>query len=101
MLGNKQYRLTKRMKWAPRIIGLASISLVLTATGFGIHIGLIAKRNPFLIWLIIGFPYLIASVLLFNSRLLSRKTLTGQQGTYPSVSLAALDDIKYLKRGVN
>ncbi len=54
---------------------LASILLVLTAVGFGIHIGLVAGRNHFLVWLIMGFPYLIASVLFFNSWLLSRKTL--------------------------
>ncbi len=54
---------------------LASILLVLTAVGFGIHIGLYAGRNHFLAWLMVGFPYLIASVLFFNSWLLSRKTL--------------------------
>ncbi|MBA7471699.1 hypothetical protein ES703_74388 [subsurface metagenome] len=53
----------------------ASILLVLTAAGFGIHIGLCAGRNHFLAWLMVGFPYLIASVLLFNSWLLSKKTL--------------------------
>lgn len=137
MLGNKQYRLAKRMRWAARIVGLlaagfilamligeavaevltgawgttsqadiiqgsligllgvigladcivswwrerlASILLVLTAVGFGIHIGLFAGRNHFLAWLMIGFPYLIASVLLFNSWLLSRKILEEQKG---------------------
>ena len=135
MLGNKQYRLAKRMRWAARIIGLltagvilvmligeavtevlaegwkpidadivagmligvlgaiglagcivswwrerlASILLVLTAVGFGIHIGLCAGRNHFLAWLMVGFPYLIASVLFFNSWLLSRKTLEEQK----------------------
>ena len=131
MLGSKQYRLAKRMRWAARIIGLlaaglclfmligstvaevltgawettsqtdiiqgsligvlgaiglggsivswwrerlASILLVLTAIGFGVHIGICAGRNHFLVWLMMGFPYLIASVLLFNSWLLSRKT---------------------------
>ncbi len=59
---------------------LASILLVLTAVGFGIHIGLVAGRNHFLVWLIMGFPYLIASVLFFNSWLLSRKTLGEQKG---------------------
>jgi len=54
---------------------LASILLVLTAAGFGIHIGLCAGRNHFLVWLMMGFPYLIASVLFFNSWLLTRKTL--------------------------
>jgi len=136
MLGSKQYRLAKRMRWAARIIGLlaaglilvmligstvaevlaegwkpisadtvvgiligvlgaiglagcivswwrerlASILLVLTAIGFGVHIGLFAGRNHFLVWLMMGFPYLVASVLLFNSWLLSRKTLEGQKG---------------------
>ncbi len=59
---------------------LASILLVLTAAGFGIHIGLVAGRNHFLVWLMMGFPYLVASVLLFNSWLLSRKTLGEQKG---------------------
>ncbi len=58
---------------------LASILLVLTAAGFGIHIGLCAGRNHFLVWLMMGFPYLIASVLFFNSWLLSRKTLGEQK----------------------
>ena len=58
---------------------LASILLVLPAAGFGIHIGLFAGRNHFLAWLMMGFPYLIASVLFFNSRLLSKKTLEEQK----------------------
>ena len=53
---------------------LASILLVLTAIGFGIHIGLCAGRNHFLVWLVMGFPYLIASVLLFISWRLLKKT---------------------------
>ena len=53
---------------------LASILLVLTAIGFGIHIGLCAGRNHFLAWLMIGFPYLVASVLFFTSWRLSKKT---------------------------
>jgi len=53
---------------------LASILLVLTAIGFGIHIGLGAGRNHFLVWLVMGFPYLVASVLLFISWRLSRET---------------------------
>ena len=60
---------------------LASILLVLTAVGFGVHIGLFAGRNHFLAWLMVGFPYLIASVLFFNSWHLSRKTLEEQKGT--------------------
>ncbi len=58
---------------------LASILLVLTAAGFGVHIGLFAGRNHFLVWLMMGLPYLIASVLFFNSWLLSRKTLEEQK----------------------
>ena len=54
---------------------LASILLVLTAVGFGIHIGLVAGRNHFLVWLMMGFPYLVASVLFFISWRLSKKTL--------------------------
>ena len=58
---------------------LSSLLLALTAAGFGIHIGLCAGRNHFLAWLMIGFPYLIASVLLLNSWLLSRKTPEKQE----------------------
>ena len=58
---------------------LASILLVLTAIGFGIHIGLFAGRNHFLVWLMMGFPYLIASVLFFYSWRLSGKTLGKQK----------------------
>ena len=59
---------------------LASILLVLTAVGFGVHIGLFAGRNHFLVWLMMGLPYLIASVLLFNSWQLSKKILEEQKG---------------------
>jgi len=59
---------------------LAGILLVLTAAGFGIHIGLCAGRNHFLAWLMMGLPYLIASVLLFNSWQFSRKILEEQKG---------------------
>ncbi|GAI15578.1 unnamed protein product [marine sediment metagenome] len=58
---------------------LASILLVLTAIGFGVHIGLFAGRNHFLVWLMMGLPYLIASVLLLNSWQLSRKILEEQK----------------------
>ena len=53
---------------------LASILLVLTAIGFGIHIGICAGHNHFLAWLMVGFPYLIASVLFFVAWQLSQKT---------------------------
>ena len=46
---------------------LAAILLVLTAVGFGIHIGIYAGRNHFLAWLMLGFPYLVAAMLLFYS----------------------------------
>ena len=53
---------------------LASLLLFLTAVGFGIHIGIYAGRNHFLAWLMVGFPYLIASVLLFVSLQFSQRT---------------------------
>ena len=53
---------------------LSAILLVLTAVGFGIHIGICAGRNHFLAWLIIGLPYLVAGILIFSSWRLSRKT---------------------------
>ncbi|HEY92454.1 MAG TPA: hypothetical protein G4O17_01745 [Dehalococcoidia bacterium] len=129
MLESKQYHLTKRMRWAGRVIGLlaagflltmligtaiaevltegwepittdiegvllgvlgiialagciaswwrdrlAGILLILTAAGLGIHIGLCAGRNHFLAWLMMGFPYLAAGVLLLTAWRLSRKT---------------------------
>ena len=45
----------------------AAILLVFTAVGFGIHIGIYAGRNHFLAWLMLGFPYLVAAMLLFYS----------------------------------
>ena len=53
---------------------LSAILLVLTAVGFGIHIGICAGRNHFLAWLIIGLPYLVAGILILSSWRLSRKT---------------------------
>ena len=53
---------------------LAAILLVLTALGLGIHIGVFAGRNHMLVWSIMGLPYLVAAVLLFNFWWLSRKT---------------------------
>ena len=43
---------------------LAGILLVLTAVGFGIHIGIVAGHNHILAWSIMGLPYLIAGGLL-------------------------------------
>ncbi len=54
---------------------LAGILLILTAVGEGVHIGVYAGRNHFLVWLMVGFPYLVAGVLFLISRRLSRKTL--------------------------
>ena len=53
---------------------LAGILLALTALGLGIHIGVCAGRNHMLVWSIVGLPYLVAAVLLFNSWWLLRKT---------------------------
>ncbi len=52
---------------------LAAILLVVTAAGFGIHIGVFAGRNHMLAWTMVGLPYLVAAVLLFYSWRLSRK----------------------------
>ena len=57
--------------WRDRTAG---ILLVLTAVGFGIHIGICAGRNHFLAWLIIGLPYLVAGILILSSWRLSKKT---------------------------
>jgi len=54
---------------------LAGILLVLAAVGLGIHIGIVAGRNHFLVWLMVGLPYLVAGALLFTSWRLSRETL--------------------------
>ncbi len=53
---------------------LAAVLLVLTASGYGVHIGVYAERNHFLVWSIVGFPYLAAALLFFYSGWLSRKT---------------------------
>ena len=54
---------------------LASILLAVASIGLGIHIGVYAGRNHFLAWLMVGFPYLVAAILLFYSWRLSKKTL--------------------------
>jgi len=46
---------------------LAGILLVLTAIGFGIHIGFYAARNHVLVWLMLGLPYLVAGGLVLAS----------------------------------
>ena len=52
---------------------LASILLIVTAVGFGIHIGICAGRNHLMAWSMVGLPYLVAGLLLLNSWLLSQK----------------------------
>lgn len=52
---------------------LASVLLVLTTVGFGIHIGIYAGRNHFITWLMVGFPYFVAAALFFYSWRLSRQ----------------------------
>ena len=49
------------------------ILLVLTSISFGVHIGCFAGRNHFLVWLMIGLPYLVAGALILSSWRLSRK----------------------------
>ena len=50
----------------------ASILLVVTSAGLGVHIGIFAGRNHFMVWSILGLPYLVAGVLLINAWRLSR-----------------------------
>ena len=54
---------------------LAAILLVLVAIGMGIHIGIYAGRNHFLVWSMIGLPYLAAGGLLFYAWWLERKAI--------------------------
>ncbi len=56
--------------WRQRIGG---ILLILASIGLGIHIGIIAPRNHFLVWLMLGLPYLIAGGLLLYAWWLERK----------------------------
>ncbi|MCD6358579.1 MAG: hypothetical protein J7L90_01295 [Dehalococcoidia bacterium] len=61
---------------------LASILLILTAVGLGIHIGICAGRNHLMAWSMLGLPYLVAGLLLLNSWQLSKKdAVTG--GSHP------------------
>jgi hypothetical protein len=47
---------------------------MLAALGFGIHIALVAGRNHFLAWLMIGFPYLLAGALfLYIQRFMNKE----------------------------
>lgn len=50
----------------------ASILLVVTSAGLGVHIGIFAGRNHFIVWSILGLPYLVAGVLLINAWRLSK-----------------------------
>ena len=43
---------------------LAGILLVITSAGLGIHIGIFAGRSHFLVWSMLGLPYLVSGVLL-------------------------------------
>jgi hypothetical protein len=52
---------------------LAGVVLVLVSIGFGVHIGVYARSNYLIVWLIAGLPYLIAGGLFFISRWLGRK----------------------------
>ncbi len=54
---------------------LAGIILVLVAAAMGIHIAAFAGRNHFIVWLMVGFPYLVAGGLLLYSWRLFRKTV--------------------------
>ena len=56
--------------WRQRLGG---ILLILASIGLGIHIGIIAPRNHFFVWLIMGLPYLIAGGLLLYAWWLERK----------------------------
>ncbi len=52
---------------------LAGILLVVASIGLGIHIAVYAGRNHFLAWLVLGLPYLVASILFLISSRLSRQ----------------------------
>jgi len=43
---------------------LAGILLLITSAGLGIHIGVFAGHNHFMVWSMLGLPYLIAGLLL-------------------------------------
>ena len=54
---------------------LAGILLVLVAVGLGIHIGIVAGRNHFPVWLMVGLPYLVVGALFLTSWRLLRKAV--------------------------
>jgi hypothetical protein len=56
--------------WRDRLSGML---LILAAIGLAAHIGVYAGRNHFLVWLMMGLPYLIAGGLLIGAWWLSRK----------------------------
>jgi len=56
--------------WRERLAGML---LAAASIGLGIHIGVYAGHNHFLAWLMVGLPYLVASVLLLISWRLSRQ----------------------------
>jgi hypothetical protein len=51
---------------------ISGILLFLTSVGLGIHIGCYAGHNHFLAWVLVGLPYLIASILMVSSLRLSK-----------------------------
>ena len=52
---------------------LSGIILMLVAVAMATHIAAFAGRNHFLVWLMVGFPYLVAGGLLLYSWRLSRR----------------------------
>ncbi len=50
----------------------AGILLVVTSAALGAHIGFFAGRNHFLVWTMLGLPYLVAGVLILSAWRLSR-----------------------------
>jgi hypothetical protein len=53
----------------------AGILLVATSAGLGAHIGFFAGRNHFLVWSMLGLPYLVTGVLMLGAWKLSRRNL--------------------------
>jgi hypothetical protein len=51
---------------------ISGILLFLTAVGLGIHISCHAGHNHLFAWVLIGLPYLIASILMVSSWRLSK-----------------------------
>jgi len=63
---------------------LAGILLVITSAGLGIHIGIFAGRSHFLVWSMLGLPYLVSGVLLLSAwRLSGHKEQTAVTSSNP------------------